>query len=754
MNQQKCIDLLREQDLNVIPLRHESKTPTIMWKEYQIKRYEGNIPLDSNIGVICGKISDNLVVVDIDIKDENLLNKIFPNACHKTLVVETSKGYHIYIKVPKCPNTLRLDHNDIHIDVQSYGTYVVAPTSLHPDTKKEYKIISDTTKICHIDFVNIQVNLESLGFNAKQNSIKEIEKNGVSEGSRNDSMFKMACKFLREHDEATALTHLKTVNERNMPPLDSYELDSLFESAKKYSNKQENRDENSSEGLLEFAKSQIRKIVISQNNSNEVYAVIEIEDHLETLNLSSKRAIYWLNNACHIHDNSGKVHSEDFYKNVLNAIIAKAQMNKTCKEKVHNRTAFVDDTLYYDLCTPNWEIVKITKNDIEIVSFSESIPIFRRAQSEYAQIKPVFGKSDSLEKIINLLKIKDRHLFKVHLVCMFIESISVPIMFFDGEAGSMKTTTTATIKRIIDPNGDSNEDNCTAISTRNDDLIIQLFNRYVSAFDNVTKVSQEMSDTLCRAITGSGNLKRELYTNAEETILNFRRKIILNGIVPSVEYPDLQDRIISYVRQPLKDNERLTDQEFQQKFNQLLPSALGQIFTLIQKALKQYDSVKQEVNPKTRLADFELWGEAISREIGYEKNSFLQVFYANQEQSSIESIDSQPLVTAIHEILENKIEYEDTMTNCFNLLKSKAMDLGMDITSRYVKFPKAPNQLSRHLIIIKPILKKLGIDIKKSHYTKNDGEYTKNSSIIKFTKLGKEPSLSLPSLLFENDEMD
>jgi len=329
---------------------------------------------------------------------------------------------------------------------------------------------------------------------------------------------------------------------------------------------------------------------------------------------------------------------------------------------------------------------------------------------------------------------------------MFLESIPVPIMFFDGEAGSMKTTTTASIKRIIDPNGINNEDNCNSISTRNDDLIIQLNNRYVSAFDNVTKVSQEMSDVLCRAITGSGNVKRELYTNSEETILNFRRKIILNGIVPSVDYPDLQDRMISYDRISLQDNQRLTDKEFQERFNRLLPLALGQIFKIIQQILVHHGEVKQDVKPKTRLADFEIWGETISRELGYESNSFLEKFYDKQKQSSIESIDSQPLVAAIEGLLDNRLEYESTIANCFKILVSRAQELGIDTKSQYVRFPKAPNQLSKQLTILKPTLKKLGIDIETYHYAKNDGKYTKNSSMVIFRKLGIAPSpASLPS---------
>jgi hypothetical protein len=356
---QQIIPSLRELGLNVIPLKPKSKTPSILWKQYQNEQYLEEISDEYNIGIICGKTSKNLVVIDIDKKKFEVIDKIFPNALQKTLVVETSKGYHIYIRVPNLPNTLRLDNDDFHIDIQSQGTFVVGLNSIHPDTGKEYKKISETMEIAQIDFKEIQNNLKQIGFDSENNNypIKEIERNGVSEGSRNDSMFKLSCKILSEYDESIAWAHLQTVNEKNSPPLELQELHMIFDSAKNYSH---DIKEDSSSKLFELANSQIKKITVSQNNSNEVYAIIENNGNLETLNLSSRRAIHWLNNTNHKQNITPKIHSDDFYKNILNAIISKAQMEETCKEKVYSRTAFLGDVLYYDLCTPDWKIVKIT----------------------------------------------------------------------------------------------------------------------------------------------------------------------------------------------------------------------------------------------------------------------------------------------------------------------------------------------------------------------------------------------------------
>lgn len=752
MNRTDCVAILREQNLNLIPLKKNEKTPLIPWLEYQSKKYEQNIPEEVNLAIICGSISENLVVIDVDIDDQNIVNSILPDAYNRTLVVKTGRGYHIYVKVLNLPNTLRLENEYCRVDIQSNGTYIVAPTSVHPNGTV-YDIISNVTKIETIDFQQIIKNLEELGFKPNKSvNLEEIEKHGTKEGSRNDSMFRLACKYLKEYDEPTAFGALQFVNAKNNPPIEQKELETIFKSAKKYVDNPEETESSESETLYDFALSKIKKLVISQNNSNEVYAIIENGGHMETLNLSSRRAIQWLVYNYNQENKSAKIRGEEFYKNVLTTIISYAQMNGTKRENINTRISLKNEELYYDLATVDWKAVRVTKDEIKLVDLNENMPLFRRTQSLYPQVQPDFSDHSAIRRLSELLYIseQDRQVFEVHVIAMFLESIPVPMMVFGGEAGSMKSTSTATIKRIVDPTGSKKEDNCTSMSTRNDDLIIQLHNRYVSPFDNVTKITQETSDILCRAITGGNNSKRELYTNSEETILCFMRKIILNGIVPSLDYPDLQDRILSYNRIQLGENQRLTEEEFENKFSSLLPLVLGNIFKSIQNAMQLYGTVKQQIRPKTRLADFEIWGESISRALGYENDSFVSKYVEKQREMAFEAKESHPVVAAIEDLMKDKKEYEDTAGRLFNTLKNKTSELGIDTTSNFVRFPKAPNQLTTELKTLIPILKKIGIGVNIRPYTKNDGKYIKNTRIVTIQKLSVTPSLSPPSSPLEN----
>lgn len=301
--------------------------------------------------------------------------------------------------------------------------------------------------------------------------------------------------------------------------------------------KQQEKDERSaSKKCYDFAMTKIKKLVISENNSDDVYAIVEVNSHVEAISLSSARARHWIGDEYSRNIESNEIHADDFFKTVLNHIIAKAHMNGTERAQIHYRIAQAGDSLFYDLGTPDWQFIKVSAKGVEQVKFDVNLPIFRRSQSIQKHVVPNRDNYKALDHLAELLRIvpRDRLVFKVHIVALFLEAYPIPIMVFDGMAGSLKTTATASIKRIVDPSGVEKEDNVSAMAEKQDDLILQLQNRYLSSFDNVSSITQATSDVLSRAITGSSNPRRKLYTDDDESIHSFRRKIVLNGIVPKM----------------------------------------------------------------------------------------------------------------------------------------------------------------------------------------------------------------------------
>jgi len=139
---------------SVFPIKPRDKIPAVdSWKEFQERKpTDGELHTwfdrgDKNIGIVCGKISGNLVVVDFD--DPAMLtflfeggpNKFIEKAKEKTLVVKTRKGWHVYFRVME--NLLqsgRLDN--LKIDIKGEGGYVVAPPSIHREGTK-YEFLND-----------------------------------------------------------------------------------------------------------------------------------------------------------------------------------------------------------------------------------------------------------------------------------------------------------------------------------------------------------------------------------------------------------------------------------------------------------------------------------------------------------------------------------------------------------------------------------------------------------------------------------
>ena len=225
-----------------MPLKPKSKFPSLdEWKKYQTEKYTGDFLPDQNGAVICGQSSGGLVVIDLDDKElANVIFKDFEGLKKKTLVVETQKGFHIYTKptgtLPEI-SIRTINEKGQRVDIQCQGTYVLIPGSIHPDTGKEYKIISSTLDIDKIDLDGFIKNLGSVGFNVegRRRRMSEVLK-GVGEGERNDSAFRLAM-CSRHFWGLKAVELLEILNHWNrkvMPPLSDLEIKNIVRSAMSY----------------------------------------------------------------------------------------------------------------------------------------------------------------------------------------------------------------------------------------------------------------------------------------------------------------------------------------------------------------------------------------------------------------------------------------------------------------------------------------------------------------------------------------
>ena len=101
-----------------------------------------------------------------------------------------------------------------------------------------------------------------------------------------------------------------------------------------------------------------------------------------------------------------------------------------------------------------------------------------------------------------------------------------PILVLGGEQGVRQSTVARLAQRITDPvHGDLLQPPGT-----DRDLIAAAKANRVMSFDNLSGISAELADSLCRLATGSELGGRALYTDHDMASFSACRPIVINGI--------------------------------------------------------------------------------------------------------------------------------------------------------------------------------------------------------------------------------
>lgn len=139
--------------LSVIPCRGK-RCSLANWKAHQTRRADvievthwHEAGLLENVAVVCGAVSGNLVVLDLDGDDAvEAFDDRFPGFLGSTYTVRTGSGHglHAYVVCDDVPSTTRTIGSPVgNIEVRANGCYVVAPPSVHPATGYRYYVEND-----------------------------------------------------------------------------------------------------------------------------------------------------------------------------------------------------------------------------------------------------------------------------------------------------------------------------------------------------------------------------------------------------------------------------------------------------------------------------------------------------------------------------------------------------------------------------------------------------------------------------------
>lgn len=445
----------------------------------------------------------------------------------------------------------------------------------------------------------------------------------------------------------------------------------------------------------------------------EGYVSVQMEDHRELYKIRSQKFRKWL--TFHYYKATGKAPSTENMSQALSVIETKAIFEGE-SVTLHKRVAQNDDgdKFYYDLGDSRWSVVELTPGEWKVLN--DPPVLFNRNKNMKGQtLSKEGGNVHLIDKHFRFGNDDLLFLFKIYVIHCFIPQIPHLISIFHGEKGSSKTTSVRKTKMIVDPSSRG----LLTMPKGKEQLALILNKNYTIAFDNLEKLQSHQSELLCIASTGGGLSKRTLYTDDDETILDFKRCVVLNGINIVATKPDLLDRSILLELERIPPKERKEEAVIWKEFNNDLPNIVTGILDTVCKAMEIYPNLQLKELP--RMADASKWGYAIAVAMGDSGERFLKVYKDNQRITNRETIADHPVAAAVVLLVEENYTYESSVSELLTNLEKIAMKNKINTHSNL--WPKASNVLSKRLKEVKSNLGEIGIEFTFSN--------TKNSTRIK-----------------------
>jgi Domain of unknown function (DUF3854) len=428
--------------------------------------------------------------------------------------------------------------------------------------------------------------------------------------------------------------------------------------------------------------------------AGEPFATIEVDGHHETYAVRTAAFRAWLRRR--LWETSGGPATATALNDAVETLAARAEFGGAT-HPVAIRLDQHGDSLYLDLGTDTWAAVEIRPEGWRVVA--EAPVRFRRSPTMAALPIPVGG--GSLKLLRPFVNVDDEgwHLFVGALVAAFRPCGPYFALVLHGEQGSAKSTTARVSRALVDPShsplrGEPGEA---------DDLLIAARNNWLVAFDNLSHLRPWLSDALCRLSTGGGLGKRQLYTDADEIVLDAQRPVILTGITELATRGDLLDRAIVIEQPTIADTERRSEAEFWAAFEAVRPQILGELLDAVAGSLANEHAVRLDRLP--RMADPARWVTAAEPALGWAPGTFLAAYARNRHEGNALVLEASLLAGPLRELAGRG----DWQGPAAGLLAALAEIAGPDVT-RERAWPRNAAALTAALKRLAPSLRAMGLD--------------------------------------------
>jgi hypothetical protein len=237
------------------------------------------------------------------------------------------------------------------------------------------------------------------------------------------------------------------------------------------------------------------------------------------------------------------------------------------------------------------------------------------------------------------------------------------------------------------------------------DISIAAQNGWIVAFDNISYLPPWLSDVLCRLATGGGFSTRELYTDAQETLFDAKRPILLNGIDGVVVRGDALDRSLVLNLPQITEAKRKPEKELWASFHEAQPRILGALLDAVAGALRNESNVNISALP--RMADFAIWSTAAEESLGWRPGTVIRAITNNQNATKTLPLDASPITPALRAMLRAK---HNRFYGPAAALLGK-LEYHIPSGKRPSNWPKSAQALSSSLRRLAPNLRAAGVEV-------------------------------------------
>ncbi len=691
---------------SIIPIGSEKK-PLIKWKEYQerkptiqeVEKWAEHKSL-TGFAIVTGKVS-GVVVLDLD-QGSKFDTKTLPQTPHSQT---GSGGHHYFFEQPELDISNATGFIE-KTDFRGTGGYAILPPATHPSGNQYYWLEAPG----EIEFAELPKDLiEKLHQPTSKEDASVSDQpednifEGVGESKRNDSAAKVLgylLKYLPQDEWArVALPLLQAWNLLNTPPLPQSEVQDVYASiSQKAVNNPQGGSERPSQAKILVGMVLASPIKLFTNQFKEPVLTLPQTPFL-TYKIDSESTrqllfkMYW--------EQEGKPPGSEAVNAVIKTLQGIATYDRPHIE-VFNRVGRKDKAIFYDM-GDNTHVVKITADGWSVDV--EAPVYFRRYSHQQPQVLPKRG--GNLREITQFMNIKlDEHklLVLTFLVASLIPDIPRAMLILHGDQGSAKSTLLRLLRELIDPSQ-------VALLTPPDSIreLVQFASHHYALFlDNLSDISPNLSDALCRLITGDGFTKRQLFTDDEDVLYAYKRVAGICGINQVATRPDLLDRSIIVPLERIPDSQREEEKFLWHDFEELRPLLLGSLFDAVATTLKLAPTLKLHAKP--RMADYFKYATAAAMHFGFTEEDLFSAFNQNVKQQNEEAIESSAVAQTLVEFMSHQTtDWIGKSSELFDALEDQADKLKIK-----KGFPKSPNWLWRKIKDVRPNLMAYGLDVTKN----------------------------------------